>query len=57
MRLRDPRHVVLIDDARCCGVEAGWPSVEELERLVRDSGLDLTFELRRDLLRIHRREP
>jgi hypothetical protein len=57
LALHDPRHVVLIDDARCCGVEAGWPTVAELEALVRSSGLDLALELRHDLVRIHRRDP
>ena len=55
LRLRDPRHVILIDDARCLGAEDGWPTLEELERLVHDSELDLAVEVRRDLARVHRR--
>jgi hypothetical protein len=57
LSLRDSRHVVLVDDARLLGVEPGYPSLDEIEKLVSASGLDLTIECERDILRIHRTNP
>ena len=44
LALGDPRHVVLIDDARCCGAEPGWPTLEEIERAVADAQLGLAVD-------------
>ncbi len=50
--LAEPRHVILIDDARYCGVLEGWPSIAEIEHIVAESRLPLEVELRRDIVRI-----
>jgi hypothetical protein len=42
--------VVLIDDARLLGVERGWPSLDDLRRLVGRRAA--TFEVRDDIVRI-----
>ena len=52
--LGDGGHVVLIDDARLCGSEPGYPSLGEIERAVRECGLELAVEIDRDVIRIHR---
>ena len=54
LALRDPRHVVLVDDARLFGVEEQYPRLEEIRSLVAASDLDLVVECERDVLRIHR---
>jgi len=51
--LREPRHVVLIDDARLFGAEPGYPALDAIERAVTESGLALDVEVMRDIVRIH----
>jgi hypothetical protein len=47
------KHVILIDDARCFGVEKDYPSIRELSDFVQKKGKDLHFEVVHDLIRIH----
>jgi len=53
--LREPRHVVLIDDARLFGTEPSYPALDAVERVVRESGLGLEVDVSRDIVRIYRR--
>ena len=53
LALREPRHVILIDDARLFGVDLGYPAVAAIEKAVKESGLPLEVEVQRDIVRIH----
>lgn len=46
------RHVILIDDARCFGVDPDYPPVEELKKLVDSFGRDLQVTVKDDCIRI-----
>lgn len=46
-------HVVLIDDARCFGTDAGYPPLGELKELVTSYWPHHTFEIRHDIIRIY----
>jgi tRNA G46 methylase TrmB len=46
--------VILIDDARCFTGEHGYPTITQLKNLVRDGHQDLRFEVKHDIIRIHR---
>jgi hypothetical protein len=46
-----PNHVILIDDARCFGRDAGYPDVEECTQFVLDRRPDWKAEARDDILR------
>ena len=45
--------VILIDDARLMGRQKGYPSFEEIQKIVQDSGLGLKIEQNLDIIRIH----
>jgi hypothetical protein len=47
------KHVVLIDDARCFVGENGYPTLEALEKLIREVQPDWSFEVVNDIIRIH----
>ena len=53
LALREPRHVILIDDARLFGTQPGYPGLAEVEQVVRESTLDLEMDVERDVIRIH----
>lgn len=46
-------HVILIDDARCFGVNRDYPDLNALERFVLDIQPDWTFEVKDDIIRTH----
>jgi len=48
-------HIILIDDAGLCTHENGWPSIKELQDLVGEKRPDLAFEVRDDVIRIHKK--
>lgn len=48
-------HVVLIDDACLFTGRNGYPSLEELRGLVLSAGHEKVFEVRDDIIRIHKR--
>jgi len=50
-----PGHVVLIDDARGFGALPDYPTVAELEAFVRARADGVVYEMRDDVIRIHRR--
>lgn len=54
LSLRQPNHVILIDDARKFTGDAGYPSISELESLTALAFPDHHFEVRDDIIRIHR---
>jgi hypothetical protein len=45
-------HVLLIDDARCFGVDADYPSIEQLEQHVRMHRPDAKIEVKDDIIRL-----
>jgi hypothetical protein len=47
-------HVILVDDARCFVGQNGYPTLEELRRLVLTEYPDYVFEVKDDMVRIHR---
>lgn len=47
------RHVVLIDDARLCGVWENWPSIERIKTMF--EGLDYNVEVVDDIIRLEPR--
>jgi hypothetical protein len=53
LALREPRHVILIDDARLCGTEPGYPPLAEIERVVQAADLGLVVSAEGDIVRIH----
>lgn len=48
----DRPHVVLVDDARCFGRDEGYPTLKELEALVRTRAPEYRFEVAADIIRI-----
>ncbi|MBF0502000.1 MAG: hypothetical protein HQM09_17810 [Candidatus Riflebacteria bacterium] len=48
-------HVILIDDARCFGNLADYPTINELRDLITQQGDKLMFEVQDDIIRIHRK--
>lgn len=49
---RDRGHVILIDDARLFGVEAGFPSLQKIEDVVRKRRPELTMTIRHDAIHL-----
>lgn len=47
-----PDHVILVDDARCFGVEEGYPSLELVVRLVAEIAPSYEVSLTHDIIRI-----
>jgi hypothetical protein len=45
-------HVILIDDARLFGTDPGYPSLEEVESLVRGSRPERSIEVAQDVIRV-----
>lgn len=50
-------HVLLIDDARCFVGQDDYPTIDELREIVHGYDRTLHFEVRNDIIRIHRHEP
>lgn len=50
-------HVILIDDARHFVGEKDYPTIEEMESLLRRERPDWVFEVRDDIIRMHRPLP
>ncbi len=50
------QHVILIDDARMFVGRNGWPKLEELRNLVLGKYPDWVFEVKYDIIRIHKRQ-
>ena len=50
-------HVILIDDARCFTGENDYPTIEELQRFVKDKKPDWQFSVDTDVIRIHPAKP
>ena len=48
--------VILVDDARLYVGKGDWPHIEELRKLVSNVDLDLVFEIKDDIIRIHRQQ-
>jgi len=48
----DLGHVILIDDARCFGREAGYPSLEELFAFIRSKKSNVEIAVQNDSIRI-----
>lgn len=48
-----PSHVVLVDDARCFGVDPGYPSLDELRNTVQELRPGNSFEVRDGIIRIN----
>jgi hypothetical protein len=44
--------VVIIDDARCFGTEAGYPTLDDLERLMRSLQSDIDIAVENDSIRV-----
>lgn len=53
MSHRVPNHVVLIDDARAFGVDSNYPSIGELERIVKARRPGWTVQVESDIVRLH----
>lgn len=45
-------HVIVVDDARCFGVEPGYPSIEELSKYVKARRPNSHIEVADDAIRI-----
>ncbi len=52
----DLGHVIMIDDARCFGVEPGYPSLEELSSYVQSVRPSLQLAVKDDIIRLTPRE-
>lgn len=48
--------VILIDDARLYVGKLNWPHIEELRKLVSNFNPDLVFEIKDDIIQIHRQQ-
>ena len=48
----DPRHVIVIDDARCFGRDPDYPSLQELGEFIRSKRPDVEIEVEDDSIRI-----
>jgi hypothetical protein len=53
---RDKRHVILIDDARCFGIERDYPTLEELTQFVTQLRPDLQVSVEYDSIRVFPRD-
>lgn len=49
---REQRHVILIDDARCFGSEAGYPSLEQLKAFIQSRDCNLQMSVQDDCIRL-----
>ena len=49
---KESRYVILIDDARCFGVAADYPSVDELSKFVKSKKGDVSLAVEDDIIRI-----
>ncbi len=47
-------HVILIDDARLFTGHGDWPTIEELRTLIFNKHPDWVFEVKNDIIRIHK---
>ena len=47
-------HIILIDDARCFGSRKDYPTICELKALIYERHPDWHFEVKDDIIRIHR---
>ena len=50
-------HVILIDDARCFTGEEDYPTIKALKEFVIKNRPDWVFEVRNDIIRIHKYIP
>ena len=50
-------HVILIDDARCFNGNDDYPTLNELEQLVMNKNPNLIFNVKDDIIRIHKKIP
>jgi hypothetical protein len=48
----DRGHVILVDDARCFGVDAGYPTVEELSEFIKSKRSSVDITVQDDSIRI-----
>jgi hypothetical protein len=48
-------HVILIDDARCFTGDNDYPTIKDLQRMITGGDLDMAFEVKDDVIRIHPR--
>ena len=49
-------HVILIDDEKDFTGKGGYPTIQQLRSLVLSQGSDYEFEVKGDIIRIHKRE-
>lgn len=49
------RHIVLIDDAGCFGSTNDYPALEEVRECILGIRKDWTFEVKKDIMRAHRK--
>lgn len=52
LNARDLRHVIIIDDARCFGQDAGYPTLEELKDFIRSKRDNMEVTVTDDSIRI-----
>ena len=48
-------HVILIDDARCFNGKDDYPTMNQLKKLILKKHPDWAFEVRTDIIRVHRK--
>jgi len=53
----DSGHVIIIDDARCFGADAGYPSIEELSAFVKSKNPRASIVVKDDSIRITPEKP
>jgi len=51
-RANDPRHVILVDDARCFDGTCDYPTMDEVRELVRSLAPGYSVDVREDIIRI-----
>jgi hypothetical protein len=47
-------HIILIDDAHFFNSQGDWPDIKKLEEMVHKERPDLIFEIKNDIIRIHK---